>query len=78
MIRRLRWRFILINLLLVGLVLTVVLVLLLVSNAQRLENQSTPPSTWYSAARTAKIHPALKSACLAWRAERQATSATPP
>ena len=41
MIRRLRWRFILINLLLVGLVLTVVLVLLLASNARRLENQST-------------------------------------
>lgn len=41
MIKRLRWRFILINLLLVGLVLTVVLVLLLASNARRLENQST-------------------------------------
>lgn len=40
MIRRLRWRFILINLLLVGVVLTVVLVLLLAANARRLENQS--------------------------------------
>lgn len=40
MIRRLRWRFILINLLLVGLVLTIVLGLLLAADAQRLENQS--------------------------------------
>ena len=39
MIRRLRWKFILINLLLVGLVLTVVFVLLLTSNARRLADQ---------------------------------------
>ena len=40
MIRRLRWKFILINLLLVGLVLTVVFALLLSSNARRLADQS--------------------------------------
>ena len=40
MIRRLRRKFILINLLLVGLVLTVVLALLVGANAQRLEEQS--------------------------------------
>ena len=40
MIRRLRQKFILINLLLVGLVLTVVLALLVGANAQRLEEQS--------------------------------------
>ena len=40
MIRRLRWKFILINLLLVGVVLTVVLALLLTSNAHRLADQS--------------------------------------
>ena len=40
MIRRLRCRFILINLLLVGLVLTVGLALLLAANARRLENES--------------------------------------
>ena len=40
MIRRLRWKFILINLLLVGLVLTVVFALLLFSNARRLADQS--------------------------------------
>ena len=41
MIRRLRWKFILINLLLVGLVLTVVFALLLSSNARRLADQGT-------------------------------------
>ena len=41
MIRRLRWKFILINLLLVGLVLTVVFVLLLTSNARRLADQGS-------------------------------------
>lgn len=40
MIRRLRWKFILINLLLVGVVLTVVLALLLTTNAHRLADQS--------------------------------------
>ena len=40
MIRRLRWKFILINLLLVGLVLTVGLALLLAANARRLETES--------------------------------------
>lgn len=40
MIRRLRRKFILINLLLVGLVLTVVFALLVASNARRLSDQS--------------------------------------
>lgn len=78
MIRRLRWRFILINLLLVGLVLTVVFVLLLISNAHRLEDQTLVPSIWGSAVRLERTLPVSRSVYPIWREATGTMSATPP
>ena len=74
MIRRLRWKFILINLLLVGLVLTVVFVLLLTSNARRLADQGSAALHMALNRGTTSCRPGLRSAR---RRSRRTATGTP-
>ena len=72
MIKRLRRKFILINLLLVGLVLAVVFILFVGANAGAWRDRATPPSGWPCPSRTGRGRPALKSAAR----RRRSTSRT--
>ena len=72
MIKRLRRKFILINLLLVGLVLAVVFILFVGANARRLAGQSDAALRLACPGRTGRGRPALKSAAR----RRRSTSRT--
>ncbi len=77
MIKRLRRKFILINLLLVGLVLAVVFILFVGANVRRLAGRAMPPSGWPCPGRRGG-RPALKSAARRRRsASRTGRTASP-
>ena len=65
-------KFILINLLLVGLVLAVVFILFVGANVRRLAGRAMPPSGWPCPGRRGRGRPALKSAAR----RRRSTSRT--